>query len=381
MIHSSLGASSTKRWMNCPGSVNLSKDLPNNESRFAAEGTFAHNLAEKCLKFPNGPSLKPLADAVLETGEPIPEEMAEAVSIYVRTIIFDLKEYSNDKGTLGIESKFHLDWIDKRCFGTNDCSILIPFKKLIIYDFKYGAGIPVEVENNPQLLYYALGALRNTETEDWHDVEEIELVIIQPRAPHHDGPVRRWTCNIKDLDYFEHELKQAIKKVDECPEELNAGDHCTFCNAKAHCPALHKKAQEIAKSDFTKITDVQTLTGDQLASVINFKSVLNKFIDACEERATEMLKSGQEIKGLKLVRSRTQRKWADAEDAEAALAHYGTAIFETKFKSPAAMEKIVEDKKELEPFIIKELGELVAAPITDKRKAEKLDAKADFTLE
>ena len=43
-------------------------------------------------------------------------------------------------------------------FGTSDC-IIVCGENLHIIDFKYGKGVPVSAEDNPQMKLYALGAV------------------------------------------------------------------------------------------------------------------------------------------------------------------------------------------------------------------------------
>ena len=48
-------------------------------------------------------------------------------------------------------------------FGTGDC-IIIADRTLHVIDFKYGQGVLVEAEHNPQMMLYALGPLRIYDT-------------------------------------------------------------------------------------------------------------------------------------------------------------------------------------------------------------------------
>lgn len=59
-----------------------------------------------------------------------------------------------------------------------DC-ILIGGGVLHIIDFKYGKGVPVSAEGNPQLSLYALGAYEAYKI--LYPIERIELHIVQPR--------------------------------------------------------------------------------------------------------------------------------------------------------------------------------------------------------
>lgn len=50
MAHAKLSPSSAERWMSCPGSVALNEGKEDRGSSYAAEGTAAHELAEKILR-------------------------------------------------------------------------------------------------------------------------------------------------------------------------------------------------------------------------------------------------------------------------------------------------------------------------------------------
>ena len=53
--HAELPPSSAERWKNCPGSVTLSKQFPQDTtSTYAEEGTHAHSVAELRLRYVNG---------------------------------------------------------------------------------------------------------------------------------------------------------------------------------------------------------------------------------------------------------------------------------------------------------------------------------------
>ena len=178
--HSVVGASGYSRWSTCPGSVALTADMPNTSSIHAATGTVAHEICELCLINTDDAS-KYIGRTIKQEGYSITvdEEMADAVNIYVETIIED----ATDDAQLFVEQKFHLKRLHEGLFGTNDAGLFFPKRKhLTIYDFKYGAGIPVRAKANGQLLYYAIGALEKLHEDHGAYVDTVELVVIQPRT-------------------------------------------------------------------------------------------------------------------------------------------------------------------------------------------------------
>ena len=154
--HSTVGASSATRWWNCPGSVALSSNIAKQPpSPYAEEGTAAHELAERCLKERKDPFQ--LVGEFAENGWEFTEEMAEHVITYLEAINSDLNKYNLTWDNVEVERHFTLSHIDKEAFGTNDANLGIFLRRLIVYDFKYGSGVPVEVVNNKQMMYYGIG--------------------------------------------------------------------------------------------------------------------------------------------------------------------------------------------------------------------------------
>ena len=250
--HSVVGASGYSRWSTCPGSVALTADMPNTSSIHAATGTVAHEICELCLidahKLANsGDAYRFVRDTFQQEGYSITvdEEMADAVNIYVETIIED----ATDDAQLFVEHKFHLKRLHEGLFGTNDAGLFFPKRKhLTIYDFKYGAGIPVRAKANGQLLYYAIGALEKLHEDHGAYVDTVELVVIQPRTS--GEPVERWSCDVMDVMDFAGELLAAVKRTEEPNAPLVAGSHCRFCPANGKCAGQLQQAMAAAKAEF-----------------------------------------------------------------------------------------------------------------------------------
>src|SRR3546814_16725691 len=100
--------------------------------------------------------------------------------------------------------------------------------------------------------------------EPWRLVNTVERVIVQPRAPHRDGPVRRWETTGMELLDWAVELVDAAKRTARPDAPLNPGEWCKFCPAAPTCPALRQKALDVAKAEFAEdgalvLPDVSTL--------------------------------------------------------------------------------------------------------------------------
>ena len=377
--HAKISASSMYRTISCPGWIKQSAGIKQKPSVYAAEGTAAHELGEVCLKKDMN-----AIDQLGKTfnGYEVTNEMALAVQMYLDTIRADIGE-SKGKKALLIEEKFRLNWLYPGLFGTNDACLIIPEqKKLIIYDYKHGKGHAVEVEYNPQLMYYALGAIHD-KTEH---INEVELVVVQPRAPHNDGPVRRWSLLKWELLAWGHQvLVPAAKLAEEDNPSLFAGDHCKFCPSLATCPAQAKKAYEIAKQDFNKpidLPDPKSLSPADIVKVMEAADLFGNWANAVKAHAQEQAERGVKLPGYKLVKKKSNRKWKDEEQAGIELAVlYGEDAYEKKVLSVAKAEKLAKKNNEELDSKLWEKPDTgcVLAPASDKRKEVSATAPAiDF---
>ena len=245
--HSELGASQMSRWSTCPGSVALSRGMPNTSSIYAAEGTAAHEVAAFCLANDSSPH-EQVGNTLKVEGFDIEvtTEMADAINVYLMAVRGDFAEFPERPARL-VEHRFHLESLHPKLHGTADCVQMYAEKKLLrVYDYKHGAGVPVEVADNKQLKYYGLGALLSSGMP----AETVELIIVQPRCKHPDGPVRTFRMDALDLVDFGADLMDAVRRTEDSKAPLAAGEHCRWCKASAICPELAKQAASRAKVDF-----------------------------------------------------------------------------------------------------------------------------------
>ena len=407
--HSHVGASSCYRYWECPGSIEMIKKAPPQEtSPYAVEGTAAHELCEWSLRLAITPSLIVKEKHMYAEDDQMRYEecgqrryqyldrwdfeMGQACDVYYLTVLEDYHKVFDDdnvsafKKRLHIEHKFHLKHIDETAFGTNDACFGEPFGCLYVYDFKYGKGVPVEAVGNKQGLYYALGAAQ------LGSYEEVEIVIVQPRCDHKDGPVRRWRISIDELNRFGSELRQKIKATREPNATLKAGDHCRFCAAKGFCPALLKECQAAAQMDFatpvpTSPIDPKDLTNDQIGNILKKIPLVDSWCKAVVENAQHRAEIGQTIPGYKLVKKRSNRRWKDPDMAASQLACITTDLYNKTLKSPAQVEKVLQTilkmpKKNrdmlLAALVEKPDAGVTLAPEDDKREALPPPAQSDF---
>lgn len=354
--HSPYGASVASRWMNCPGSVAMSRDIVERDTPYAIEGSAAHVLAEAWLT--RGDEAAELLNAVTVfrkdgTHEmvPVTPEMRDHVRLYVAEVRRQLAEYG---ARLLVEQRFDLAEMHPPppgMWGTADAVIVGP-RALGVVDLKYGVGVLVEVRDNPQLRMYALGAWLAAGRPD---VSSIHVTIVQPRAEHPDGPVRTETLTLGQVHVFGIDAIRAawIAYEDTRAEKLRPGKWCRFCPAQAGCPALLKKSQELAQVEFEAMPLDRPPTPEMLpiavrADILSKAHILEDWLDAVRASVTAELEAGRPVPGWKLVWKRATRSWTSEPELVAWAKAQGLTdadiYAEPKVKSPAQMEKVVGKK-------------------------------------
>jgi len=370
--HSPIGASSMHRWAECPGSIKLSEGIPSITSPYAEEGTKAHDVAAQWLR---GNGKAPECDD---------DEMVEHVKVYVDHVYSHLTA----DAILFVEHGFDLSDVYPGAYGTNDAAVYVPSQKLLyVDDLKYGAGKYVKAQNNPQLKYYALGAMLELQKHG-HAIDTIVMSIVQPRCLTSEGAIRSHSIDAMDLLEFAGDLVVYARRTAEKDAPLKAGDHCQFCPAMHICPEIHKVKQMVAKSEFAEAVPAEgTVPQDTLVQALQAVPLLKALIERIDAYAYAEARAGRAPAGYKLVEKRPTRKWRNDETVALELGKLGLTsddLFEPrKLKSPAQMEKIptLKNNKELlEPMIVKESSGLVLVPNEDKRQAWKAEAKDEFTM-
>ena len=389
MAHSTIGPSAASRWMNCPGSVALCATLPKRTSTYADEGSAAHALGEKYLRdqildlsVRKGMWLvQDGCEWYLEKAKPksgvafeVTQDMIDAVQVYVDHIDGIESEHK------AYEKKLTMDWLHPGIFGTMDCGILDGDMYHVI-DYKHGAGVAVEVEDNPQMMIYALGALGKRAAKT--TIKTVRLTIVQPRKPHPDGPVRYWDIDYADLyDWAENVLIPAAKATELENAPFVPGEkQCRWCEAsrQSKCPALLGAVQDVAGMSLIspivetpRLPDPASLTVADKARVLALAGLLETWIDNVRASALEEAQAGVQFPGLKLVHKITRRRWRDEAQVAAALQPaLGDEIWDTKLRSPSQIEKLLGKggKEALAPLTESPVGDLTLVPESDRRRA------------
>lgn len=338
--HSVLSASSCERWWNCPGSIKACENIPNPPNIYTATGTVAHSLAELALKHPKMKLEGQLGVVKIQDGfeVTIDEDMIDSVYQY-RDYVLDIWE-KEGQPTIQLEVKIQLIEVNEVMFGTSDCVMVIPFKKVHIFDFKNGKGKRVSAWENKQLLYYALGVMLK------EDCTEFEIHICQPGIE--DG-FTSYSGTSDDIYAFHKELEEKAKEALSPKAPLNPGDWCkgTFCPARTNCPALRGLSQELIKQDFAEPADVNSLSIDHIVKVLKYEDTIKDWMAKVRDHAKELMLQGVEIPGYKVVQSFGHAKWLDPEVIAAEFGdEFGEQIYKPKeLVSPAQFEKIAGKKR------------------------------------
>ena len=379
--HALLSASSAHRWLACPGSVAMEKGLPETTSAYAEEGTLAHELAARWLSAPYHPdNIRELSMATMDYGE-------EMIG-YVQKYVDQVREFTGD-GTLMVEKGVdYSDYIGvPDSFGTSDALIISKDgEEVTVVDLKFGRGIKVDAEENPQLMLYALGAINEVSVLGYSP-KRARMVISQPRLNH----LSEWSCTVEELmEFAEHakvQAKAAVEHID-CHSALvvdilNPGKHqCQWCKAKKICPALTKSVTASVGRDFDDLTVSAApltaptdpkLLAEKMASI----PLIEDWIKSIRAEVEAQLLKGNAIPGYKLVRGKQgNRQWADEAAAEAALKAMRLKqedMYSFKLQSPTAIEKFMKDTpkrwEKLQPLITRKEGAISVAPEDDRRPA------------
>jgi hypothetical protein len=218
-------------------------------------------------------------------------------------------------------------------FGSTDLLGRIG-KRAFILDWKFGSGVPVPADDNPQLMFYAAAAMRTPEVQ-WvfDECDEIECIIVQPPS------VKRWVTTTKRIKAFEQELAMAVK-ISQMPDApLNAGDHCRWCAAKPTCPKI---TGAVDRALHTKIDSLDVV---QISAYLKTADILEQWITDVRGLAHQVLDAGKPVPGFKLVAKRAIRQWADDDQALVAMMNEGIPEDElliSKVVSPAQAEKVLK---------------------------------------
>lgn len=370
--HAVLSASSSHRWLHCNPSARLEQEFADHETEAAAEGTAAHALCEHKLR----KALK------MRSRKPVSKYDSDEMDAYTDGYVeFVLEQLSEAKQNCAdplvlIEQKLDFSCYVPDGFGTGDC-LIVADKLLHIIDFKYGQGILVDATENPQMMLYALGALRLFDS--LYDIESVSMTIYQPRREN----VSTWTISVSELmNWAENTLKPKAELAYKGEGEYAPGSWCQFCKAAVKCRARAKAKLQLAKYEFAQ---PPLLSDEEIEEILGKLDDLTKWANEIAAYAQDAaVNHGKVWQGFKLVESRTNRKYANETAViEAAKAAGYSDIFKKSLISITEMERLMGKKtfsEILGGLVIKPQGKPTLVPVSDKRPAiTSTGAEHDFT--
>lgn len=254
------------------------------------------------------------------------------------------------------------------CTGTADWECFSQHE-LVILDLK-GGYVYVEVEDNYQLLLYAIGAVYKHERAGKR-INDLRLVIAQPRA----GGNKELVIRREELDSYASFFRKRAEATYERNAPLSASEEaCEWCPAAGICPEAHKMTSALAaKIDWPD--EVTKLSEEKFQLLLANLGHIRKMCDRAEELAIERLMEGEEVPGYKLVEGRSLRVWVDEERAERFLRKHGIPPHTTKLITPAAAARGLEAISAALPesLTTKPVGKPKLAQVLDPRKEIKVD--------
>lgn len=359
-VHSILGASAADRWMNCTPSAQLTAGMEDETTTFAAEGTAAHALCEwkvrKALKMRAG--RRPISDYWTDEMEEFTDDYRD----FIMDLVGQAKQQCKDPVTL-IEQHLDFSCYVPDGFGTGDF-LLVADKELNVVDFKYGRGVAVYADHNPQMMLYALGALNLFDC--LYDIKQVTMTIFQPRL----SSISTWTITAAELyQWAEEVLKPKAELAAKGEGEFVSGSWCRFCKARNTCRARAESFLELAKMEFQPPA---LLSDEEVAEVMEKADELSKWAnDVMAYAQAEAIENGKHWNGYKLVEGRSVRKFSDEAKVEAAAKEAGyTDIYNKSLITLTAFEKLMGKKTfadVLGQYVTKPAGKLTLVPVSDKR--------------
>lgn len=359
--HALLSASSSHRWLHCPPSARLCEGYDDKGSNFAAEGSDAHSLCEFKLKTALGMEAQdPTEDLSWYDAEM--EECASSYATFVTELVEEARKACPDPVVL-IEQRLDYSRYVAEGFGTGDC-VIIADGTLHIVDFKYGRGVLVEAEDNPQMMLYALGALELFDC--LYDIDTVSMTIFQPRR----GNVSTHTIPKADLyEWADTVLAPTAELAWSGEGEYRCGEWCQFCKAKADCRERANANMELAKFEFRQ---PPLLTDEEVEEILGRIDGLIAWASDILDYALQAAISGKHWSGYKLVEGRANRKYTDERAVVAAVRAAGYDPYEHKVLGVTAMTTLLGKKQFndiLGGLVIKPQGKPTLVPDSDKRPA------------
>ena len=330
----------------CHGYYHARQKWPDNGSNEAAEyGTAAHWYSEG------------LGTAPVGTMAPNNVLIDQDIELYTRDYIARIKELTTKFKYSGIERKVDIPMLLEGMFGTVDLWAYDPATwTLYVEDLKFGM-VPVEADENYQLIAYALGLL-HTLGFDGHTEQNVivKMTIHQPRAWHPLGKVRTWTVKATDLRAYANIIVNAINAIlRDGDTTFTSGSHCKYCSGKLNCPAAitagYNAIDVVTRGVFTEGHTVSELE-NMFVTLSDAKRAIDNLYNVVELTLQSEIEKGAHVTRVGIEKGQARRKWSHTDAEILALGKlFGLQLSEEKVITPAKAEKLGIDREVIKPYI------------------------------
>lgn len=395
--HAILSPSAAHRWLHCTPAPRVEAEFPETTSEYAEEGRLAHSVCELAAKKKFTVMNNRTYNSRLKKLKADPkwdDEMLSTAATYVEHLTEHAMRFEHAP-YVALEVQVDITDYAPEAFGTCDC-IMIGGDELIITDYKHGKGVPVSAQDNPQMLLYALGALKLYRPIYGDMIRRVSTYIEQPRLDSYDGA----SMTVEELLAWGESIKPKAAAAFMGTGEFAPGEWCRFCRAKAKCRA--RANQNTALEDFkdciplgrsipmqteydaTGFKPSNCLTDEEIGALLVRAEGLVAWYNDLKEYALVACLNGKTIPGWKAVEGRSTRAWTDQDAALEALMAGGVEeaiIYDRVPKTLAQLEKVIGKQRFGElvgGMITKSPGKPALAAESDKRPAYN-GAAADFS--
>lgn len=382
--HAILSPSAAHRWLHCTPAPRVEAEFPETTSEYAEEGRLAHSVCELAAKKKFTVMNNRTYNSRLKKLKADPkwdDEMLSTAATYVEHLTEHAMRFEHAP-YVALEVQVDITDYAPEAFGTCDC-VMIGGDELIITDYKHGKGVPVSAQDNPQMLLYALGALKLYRPIYGDMIRRVSTYIDQPRLGSYDGA----SMTVEELLAWGESIKPKAAAAFMGTGEFAPGEWCRFCRAKAKCRA--RANQNTALEDFkdciplgrsipmqteydaTGFKPSNCLTDEEIGALLVRAEGLVAWYNDLKEYALVACLNGKTIPGWKAVEGRSTRAWTDQDAALEALMAGGVEeaiIYDRVPKTLAQLEKVIGKQR---------FGELVGGMITKSPGKPALAAESD----
>lgn len=395
--HAILSPSAAHRWLHCTPAPRVEAEFPETTSEYAEEGRLAHSVCELTAKKKFTVMNNRTYNSRLKKLKADPkwdDEMLSTAATYVEHLTEHAMRFEHAP-YVALEVQVDITDYAPEAFGTCDC-VMIGGDELIITDYKHGKGVPVSAQDNPQMLLYALGALKLYRPIYGDMIRRVSTYIDQPRLGSYDGA----SMTVEELLAWGESIKPKAAAAFMGTGEFAPGEWCRFCRAKAKCRAranqntaledfkdcipLGRSIPMQAEYDATGFKPSNCLTDEEIGALLVRAEGLVAWYNDLKEYALAACLNGKTIPGWKAVEGRSTRAWTDQDAALEALMAGGVEeaiIYDRVPKTLAQLEKVIGKQRFGElvgGMITKSPGKPALAAESDKRPAYN-GAAADFS--